>query len=81
MLRNYDPVEPKPEKNILIEQVIDKANEYLKHNKIIIYQSAIEQKIQRSNYLKSGVGNGGGKSVILTSVKKKNETKHLDELV
>jgi hypothetical protein len=49
-----------------------KHNEHNKHNKIIIYQSAIEQKIQRSNYLKSGVGNGGGKSVILTSLKKIN---------
>jgi hypothetical protein len=81
MLRNYDPAEPKPEKHILIEQLIDKANEYRKHDKIIINQSAIELKVQRGNYLKSGVGNGGGKSVIMTSVKKNNEMKDLDELV
>jgi hypothetical protein len=38
----------------------------------------ISTKVQKSSYLKSGVGKGGGKSAIITSVKKKNEMNNLD---
>jgi hypothetical protein len=38
----------------------------------------ISPKVQKNSYLKSGIGKGGGKSAIITSVKKKNEMNNLD---
>jgi hypothetical protein len=39
MIRNYEPTEPKTEQPLLIEEVIDKANDYRKNNRLLINQS------------------------------------------